>query len=122
MGNNSGWNEIDDEGITWLHKLSTLKELDLSLNTITWKGVQTLSQGNFPYLQSLNLCKKGIILAYNLITDQGLIFLHEFATLEKLSLWSTGVTEKGVQILTRAGHLHELLAQGWNPLKNVDKA
>ena len=47
---NEAFNKIGDEGIVFLHKFPTLKRIGLRNTNITGKGVQTLSEGNFPSL------------------------------------------------------------------------
>ena len=46
--NNSGDNEIDDNGVQFLHKFSGLKVLRLPSNKITGKGASILGEGEFP--------------------------------------------------------------------------
>ena len=43
--NNPDENEIDDEGMIFLHKFPSLESLDLRKNKITSKGVEILSKG-----------------------------------------------------------------------------
>ena len=55
------WNEIGNEGIVFLQKLTTLEKLNLCSNKITDKGLQVLSDDTFLHLKSLNLSKDIII-------------------------------------------------------------
>ena len=86
MMNNLAFNEIGDKGIIFLHRFPTLKQLHLWSTRITGEGVKTLSEGEFPHLQSLNLSKKVDISGLNRIGDEALEHLHKFATLQKLYL------------------------------------
>ena len=45
-----GNNEIVDEGVQFLHNFQHLRSLNLRRNKITGKGVEILSQGEFPFL------------------------------------------------------------------------
>ena len=48
--NNPGRNESGVEGISFLHKFTSLKDLYLSKNQLTRKEVQILSEGGSPHL------------------------------------------------------------------------
>ena len=58
MMNNLAGNNIGDKGIIFLHRFPTLKQLSLYSTRITGEGVKTLSEGEFPHLQLLNLGKE----------------------------------------------------------------
>ena len=75
MKNYLGHNEIDDEGIIFLHKFPFLKVLNLSNNRITGEGVQSLSIGPFHCLKKLNLSRKVDILGGNNIRDESMRLL-----------------------------------------------
>ena len=88
-------NKIGDE-VRPLHKFKNLQYLDLSDVGLTHKGVEILSQGDFPHLSKLSLGNKTDILGGNDLDDQAIIFLHKFTTLKGLYLWSNDITDKGV--------------------------
>ena len=100
MVNNSDYNSIDDEAITFLHQFPTLKGLSLLENKITGKGVKILSEGNFPYLEGLELGNEVDNIGGNGIGDEEIIFLHQFPNLKDLGLGKTNLTGKGMQILS----------------------
>ena len=53
MKNNLGLNNIDDEGIAYLHRFPSLKNLDLSDNKLTGEKVQIPSEATSSNLQIL---------------------------------------------------------------------
>ena len=75
--NNLEKNNIDDEGLIFLHKLPLLKVLNLESNRITSLGVEILCIGDYPQLHSLTL-------NYNPVGDEGMKFLSKLDRLEKL--------------------------------------
>ena len=79
--NNIDDNQIDDEGMIFLHKFTFLNILGLCKNKITEKGVQILSEGNFSHLQKLDLSIKKDNLGENPIGDEGIPFLCKFKTI-----------------------------------------
>ena len=106
MMNNSDFNRIDDEGIIFLPHFPALQNLSLMGNKIKKKGVQCLSEGEFPHLEFLYLSKKVDILGFNEIGDEAILFLHRFPQLKVLGLQQTGLTGKGIQILSEGNFPH----------------
>ena len=68
--NNSDGNQIDDKGMVFLHKFTSLRRLYLSGNKITWKGVEILSGYDFPHLDDLDLSNEKDNLGRNKIGDE----------------------------------------------------
>ena len=100
MNNSDNCGFIKDEGIVLLHKFSSLKGVLLHKNNLTRKGVEILSQGNFPHMMRLDFGKKVNDSAHNDIADEGIVFLHKFPTLKRIGLRNTSITGKGVQALS----------------------
>ena len=65
MMNNLGYNEIGDEAIIFLHQFPALQELYLHDARITGKGIEILSEGDFPHLRQLWLGNKIVIIGGN---------------------------------------------------------
>ena len=78
---NIGHNYIRDE-VRPLHKFQKLELLYLTGVGLTHKGLEILSEGDFPHLSTLCIGNKIDILGGNHIGDQAIIFLHKFTTLK----------------------------------------
>jgi uncharacterized membrane protein len=85
---------IDDDDLAGLAGLAGLTNLRLSRNEITDRGIATLAR--LPKLASLNLYGNGGV------TDAGAETLGRIATLERVYLWQTGVTNAGAAKLRTA--------------------
>ena len=84
---------LDDAALAGFERFTQLTKLRLSDNRLTDDGLESLAQ--LPKLESLNLY------ANSGVTDAGLPELARSASLKRLYLWETGVSEAGVAELEK---------------------
>ena len=96
-------NEINDEGLRDVAKLTQLERLSLYRTKITDKGLKELA--DLTHLKRLDLGKTKI-------TDAGLKEVVKFAQLEQLQLDNTSITDAGLKELAKLPKLTVLSLDG----------